>query len=138
MQKNKTLLFEKVKEEVQLSISQGDIYWLDLGEPEGSEPGFRRPVIVIQNDVFNTSRIQTTVVCICTNNLKRLKSPGNVLLKKGTSGIKKDCVINITQILTVNKNDLEEKIGLLSEKKLKDVIAGINLLTKVISLPKEY
>jgi len=120
-----------------LNINQGEIYWLDLGEPEGSEPGFRRPVIIIQNDIFNSSKIQTTVVCICTNNLKRLKSPGNVMLKKGTGGVKKDCVINITQILTVDKSDLEERIGSLPDKILKKTIAGISLLIKVVSFPKE-
>ncbi len=120
-----------------MNINQGDIFWLDLGEPEGSEPGFRRPVIIIQNDIFNTSKLHTTVVCVCTNNLKRLKSPGNVMLKKGIGGVKKDCVINITQILIVDKSDLEERLGSLPDKILKETIAGINLLTKVIALPIE-
>ena len=118
-----------------MSIKQGDIFWLDLEEPEGSEPGFRRPVIIIQNDIFNFSKINTTVVCICTSNLKRAKSPGNILLKRGIGNIKTDCVINITQILTVNKIDLEEKIGFLPNKLLKEVISGVTLLTKYIKFP---
>lgn len=115
-------------------IRQGDVYWVDLGEPTGSEPAFRHPHVVIQNDVFNTSLIGTVVVCSITSNLVRASSPGNVLLKKGEGGLPKKCVINISQIYTVNKSDLTEKIGRISPNKLDQVINGVKLLTEKRSL----
>ena len=109
-------------------IKQGEIYWIDFGEPKGSEPGYRHPHIVIQNNVFNTSRINTVVVCTLTSNLKRAKAPGNVLLDKGEANLPKKSVINITQIYTVNKADLIEKIGQVSEKRIQQLLDGIKLL----------
>jgi len=109
-------------------IQQGDIFWLELDEPRGSEPGYRHPHVVVQNDLFNRSRINTTVVCALTTNLKRAEAPGNVLLRKGEANIPKKSVINITQIFTVNKSDLVEKIGTLSPKRVQEVLNGINLL----------
>ena len=82
-----------------MSIRQGDIYWIDLGDPEGSEPGYRHPHVVVQNNVFNKSRINTIVVCALTSNLKRAEVPGNVLLKKGEANLKKDSVVNISQVV---------------------------------------
>ena len=109
-------------------IKQGEIYWIDFGEPKGSEPGYRHPHIVIQNNVFNTSRINTVVVCTLTSNLKRAKAPGNVLLDKGEANLPKKSVINITQIYTVNKAYLIEKIGQVSEKRIQQLLDGIKLL----------
>jgi mRNA interferase MazF len=109
-------------------INQGDIFWVDLGSPSGSEPAYRHPHLVIQNNVFNKSRINTVVVCSLTSNLQRAKSPGNVLLEKGEANLSKASVINITQIFTVDKKDLAEKIGTLSQKKFNQVLAGVNLL----------
>lgn len=109
-------------------INQGDVFWVDLGEPSGSEPGYRHPHVVIQNNVFNKSRINTVVVCALTSNLKRAKSPGNVLLKEGEANLPKQSVINITQIFTVNKKELVEKIGSLSRKRINQVLEGIELL----------
>jgi mRNA interferase MazF len=109
-------------------INQGDIFWVDLGEPSGSEPAYRHPHLVIQNNVFNKSRIDTVVVCSLTSNLRRAESPGNVLLAKGEANLPKSSVINITQIFTVNKRDLAEKIGSLSRDRMAQVLEGIDLL----------
>ncbi len=111
-----------------MDIKQGDIYWVDLGIPEGSEPGYKHPHVVIQNNVFNASKINTVVVCALTTNLKRANAPGNILLKKGEANLKKDSVINISQIITADKSDLVEKIGSLSPSKVKQIIEGVKLL----------
>ena len=109
-------------------IRQGDVFWVDLGEPSGSEPGYRHPHVVIQNNVFNRSRINTVVVCALTSNTKRAKSPGNVLLKKGEANLSKQSVVNISQIFTVDKWDLVEKIGTLSQGRVRQILDGICLL----------
>lgn len=101
---------------------------MDFGEPVGSEPSCRHPCVVVQNDIFNRSRIKTVVVCPLTSNLKRAKAPGNVLLKKGEGNLSKDSVVNISQIVTVNKVDLVEKVGTLKRGKLDKIIEGIKLL----------
>ena len=111
-------------------INQGDIFWIDFSEPSGSEPGYRHPHVVIQNNLFNRSRISTFVVCALTSNLKRTKAPGNVLLNKGEANLPKRSVINISQIFTVNKSDLTEKIGSLTRERLNQVYEGIKLLAE--------
>jgi mRNA interferase MazF len=111
-------------------INQGDIFWVDLNEPSGSEPGYRHPHLVIQNNLFNRSRINTVVVCSLTSNLKRAKAPGNVLLNKGEANLPKKSVVNISQIFTVNKSDLSEKIGVLSRERFNQVLEGIQLFTE--------
>lgn len=111
-----------------MTIKQGDIYWIDLGEPEGSEPGYRHPHVVVQNNVFNKSRINTIVVCALTTNLKRAEIPGNVLLKKGEANLKKDSVVNISQIVTVDKTDCGERIGSLSPARVRQIVDGLTLL----------
>ena len=111
-----------------MTIKQGDIFWINLGNPTGSEPGYRHPHVVIQNNIFNESRINTVVVCALTSNIKRAAAPGNVLLKKGEGNIPKDSVANISQIITVNKSDLVERIGSLSASKMKQIIVVVRLL----------
>jgi mRNA interferase MazF len=111
-------------------IRQGEIYWVDLGDPQGSEPGYRHPHIVIQNNLFNSSKINTVVLCPLTSNLKRGLSPGNVTLKKGEGNLPKKSVVNITQIYTVNKTDLVEKIGTVHPDRFKEILSGIHLLTE--------
>jgi len=108
--------------------NQGDVFWINFGEPSGSEPGYRHPHVVIQNNVFNRSRINTVVVCALTSNLKRAKAPGNVLLDKGEANLPKKSVVNISQIFTVNKSDLVEKIGSLSRNRFYQILKGIQLL----------
>ncbi len=109
-------------------ISQGDLYWVDLGDPAGSEPGYRHPHIVIQNNVFNRSRINTVVVCALTSNLRRAKSPGNVLLEKGEASLPKQGAVNVSQIFTVDKRDLGEKIGALSRRRVRQILDGVRLV----------
>src|SRR3990172_3743489 len=111
-------------------INQGDVFWVDLGPPTGSEPAYRHPHLVIQNNVFNRSRINTVVVCSLTSNLQRAESPGNVLLKKGEANLPKQSVVNITQIFAVDKRDLTEKIGSLSRERMAQVLEGLDLLIK--------
>jgi mRNA interferase MazF len=109
-------------------IRQGNVFWVDLGLPSGSAPGFKHPHVVIQNDVFNRSKINTIVVCALTSNIKRAKAPGNVFLSKGEANLKRDSVVNISQIITVDKSDLIEKIGSLSQSRITQIIKGIKLL----------
>jgi mRNA interferase MazF len=109
-------------------IQQGDIFWLDFGIPSGSAPGYRHPHVVVQNNLFNQSQINTVVVCALTSNLKRAKTPGNVLLSSGEAHLKKASVVNVSQVVTVDRSHLTEKIGTLSPHRIKEVIAGILLL----------
>ena len=111
-----------------MEIKQGDIFWVEQDEPKGSEPGYRRPFIVVQNNLFNKSRINTVVVCALTTNLQRAKSPGNVLLEAGDGGLTKTTVVNVSQMFTVDKSFLKEYCGSLSPKKITQVVEGINLL----------
>jgi len=117
-------------------IRQGDIFWVNLGSPKGSEPGYRHPHVVIQNDVFNASRISTVVVCALTTNLKRAQAPGNVTLNKGEANLAKKSVVNISQVVTVNKSDFIDKIGSLSSKRTKEIIEGIKLLVELLPDPR--
>jgi len=111
-------------------INQGDVFWVDLGEPSGSEPAYRHPHVVVQNNVFNRSQINTVIVCAITSNLKRASSPGNVLLKKNEANLPKASVVNISQIFTINKSDLIEKIGTLSRNRIDQILDGIKLITE--------
>lgn len=109
-------------------IQQGDIYWVDLDEPIGSSPGFRHPHVVIQNNEFNRSKIRTVVVCALTSNLKRASAPGNVLLEPGEANLPKQSVVNISQVFTVDKSQLVEKIGSLSSRRIRQILDGLQLL----------
>ena len=109
-------------------IGQGQIYWLDFGPVAGSAPAERHPCVVVQNDVFNRSAIPTTVVCLITSNLSRANAPGNVLLKKGDGNLSKASVVNVSQILTVDKAQLPECSGKLSSTATSAVRDGLQLL----------
>ncbi|MFN0167239.1 MAG: type II toxin-antitoxin system PemK/MazF family toxin [Bryobacteraceae bacterium] len=109
-------------------IRQGEIYWIDLGEPEGSGPGYRHPHLIVQNDLFNQSRINTVVVCALTSNLKRAQAPGNTLLRAGEANLPKSSVVNVSQLFTVDKSRLRQRIGRLSPERLRAVLDGIVLL----------
>jgi mRNA interferase MazF len=109
-------------------IRQGDIFWVDLGDPSGSEPGYRHPHVVIQNNVFNLSRISTVVVCALTSNLRRAQAPGNVLLEIDEANLPKQSVVNVSQIFTVDKMQLGEKIGTLSTERVGEILDGIGLV----------
>lgn len=123
-----TILENCQRSPTDLELRQGDIFWIDLGIPQGSEPGYKHPHVIVQNNIFNLSRINTVVVCAVTSNLKLSKAPGNILLKKGEGGLKKESVINISQIITIDKADLMEKIGRLSSARIRQIIDGIKLL----------
>lgn len=113
-------------------IRQGDVYWLDLGEPIGSAPGYRHPHVVIQNDAVNLSRIETVVLCGMTSNLRRARSPGNVLLDAGEANLSKPSVGNVSQIFTVDRSELIEKAGSLSYESLRRVIDGIQAFVEPV------
>jgi len=119
-----------------MKIVQGDIYWIELEAPKDSEPGFCHPFVVIQNNVFNASRINTVVVCALTTNLRRSQAPGNVTLDKGEANLAKKSVVNISQVVIFNKSDLKRKIGSLSSKKTKKIIEGIKLLVEPFPDPR--
>ena len=109
-------------------ITQGDIFWVELDEPSGSEPGYRHPHVVVQNNLFNRSRINTVVVCALTSNLKRAAAPGNVLLDPGEANLPKQSVVNVSQVFTVDKSQLGVKIGALSPVRVREILDGIGLL----------
>ena len=107
---------------------RGEIWWADLGIPFGSEPGFKRPVIILQDNLFNKSRIRTIVVASITSNLSLAEAPGNILLEKEESDLPKDGVINVSQISTIDKLRLIEKISSISRTTEEKVNAGVKLV----------
>ena len=108
-------------------INQGDIYWVEVDEPTGSEPGYTHPHVVVQNNLYNQSKLRTVIVCVITSNLKIATVTGNVLLEKGEANLPKEGVVNVSQILTVDKSQLEEYIGTLSRKRVYQILDGVQL-----------
>ncbi len=109
-------------------IAQGEVWWADLPEPSGSEPGFRRPVVVVQGDAFNRSRIDTAVCVPLTSTVRWAEAPGNVLLEKQSTGLPKDSVANVSQVVTLDKSWLTDRMGKLSRAKLDLVLRGIDVV----------
>lgn len=109
---------------VRRDVRQGEIYWADAGEPEGSGPGYTRPVLVIQNDVFNASRIRTVVVCSLTHNLRLGRARGNLTLAPGEAGLPEQSVVNVSQIFTLDKRDLQDLVGALDVARMREVLGG--------------
>lgn len=109
-------------------IERGEIWWADLPEPTGSEPGFRRPVLVIQSDGFNRSRIATVIVLVVTSNLRLAEAPGNVFLPKKITGLDKDSIANISQVITVDKSFLTEKAGAIPVFQLREIENGLRMV----------
>jgi mRNA interferase MazF len=109
-------------------ISQGEIWWADLPAPTGSGPGFRRPVVVVQSDALNQSRIATVVCVPLTSNLKWALAPGNVRLAARTTGLPRDSVANVSQLLTLDKELLTKRVGRLPRGKLELLFFGIDLV----------
>jgi mRNA interferase MazF len=109
-------------------IAQGEVWWADLAQPSGSEPGFRRPVVVVQGDAFNRSRIGTVVCVALTSNLRWEEAPGNVLLSARLTGLPKDSVANVSQLVTIDREALTERVGALPTKKLALVLLGIDIV----------
>lgn len=113
-------------------IARGEVWWADLDEPTGSEPGYRRPVLIVQADPFNRSRLQTTIAVVLTSNLRLIDAPGNVLVPKQSSGLPKDSVANVSQVITLDRDVLAERAGKLPPRLLAAVDAGLKL---VLALP---
>ena len=108
-------------------IERGEVWWAELGEPEGSEPAFRRPVVIVQSDAFNRSRLRTTLAVVLTSNLRLLDAPGNVLVPAKASGLPRDSVANVSQVITVDRDFLAERAGRLPRTALQDLDAGLRL-----------
>jgi mRNA interferase MazF len=106
-------------------IRRGEVWWASLAEPDGSEPGYRRPVLVVQSNEFNESRIRTVVAVAITTNLRLATAPGNVLCGKGDSGLPRESVINVSQVLTLNKVRLTQRLGKLSTRQMQAVEMGL-------------
>jgi mRNA interferase MazF len=107
---------------------RGEIWWASLPEPEGSSPGYRRPVLIVQANEFNKSLINTVVVAALTSNLALAMAPGNVLVKARRSGLPKDSVINVSQLLTLDKQFLTQRIKMLDVQTLQEVNRGLQLI----------
>jgi mRNA interferase MazF len=114
-------------------IQCGQIWWADLPEPRRPEPGFRRPVLVIQADSFNRSQIQTVIVAVITSNLSLAGAPGNVLLPARSSGLPRDSVVNVSQVLTIDKRFLTEHAGILPSRLQSSVDLGLCLVLQLLS-----
>ena len=109
-------------------VERGDLWWADLREPEGAEPGFRRPILIIQAEAFNRSRLQTVIAVVLTSNLRLVDAPGNVLMPAKATGLPKDSVANVSQVITIDRGFLTEKAGRLRGQLLKDVDNGLRLV----------
>ena len=109
-------------------MRRGEIWWADLSEPYGSEPGYRRPVLIVQSDNYNRSRIGTVVVLVMTSNLKLAAAPGNVTVTRRSTGLTRKSIINVSQIVTLDKRRLTDRVGWVSDTVLRQVEAGIRLV----------
>lgn len=109
-------------------VERGQVWWADLGEPSGSEPGFRRPVLIVQSDAFNRSRIRTVVAVVLTANVRLVDAPGNVLIPAKAAGLPKDSVANVSQVITLDRDFLLEVAGQVKGQLLTDVETGLRLV----------
>jgi len=109
-------------------IARGDVCWADLPDPDGSGPGYRRPVVVVQGDALNRSRLATVVCVPLTSNLAWADAPGNVLLRSRTTGLPKDSVANVSQIIAIDRAFLTEVVGRLSKRQIELVFAGVDIV----------
>ncbi|HEV7426152.1 MAG TPA: type II toxin-antitoxin system PemK/MazF family toxin [Thermoanaerobaculia bacterium] len=109
-------------------VSQGEIWWADLAIPSGSEPGFPRPVVVLQGDALNRSLIATVICVPLTSNLRWAKAPGNVLLPSRITNLPKDSVANVSQVFAVDREALTERVSKLSSSKVGLLLAGLDVV----------
>lgn len=109
-------------------VERGEVWWADLGEPDGSEPGYRRPVLIVQADAFNRSRIDTIITVVLTSNQHLLDAPGNLLLRKKESGLPKDSVANVSQLATLDRLMLAERVGRVPKRLMSRVDDGLRLV----------
>jgi mRNA interferase MazF len=114
-------------------IKRGELWWANLPEPTGSEPGFKRPVLIVQADSFNKSEISTVIAVIITSNLRLSEAPGNVLLPEKQTKLKKSSVANVSQLVTLDKSFLSKKIGKLNSNLFQQVEIGIKLILQLPS-----
>lgn len=109
-------------------MKRGSIWWASLSTPIGSQPGYRRPVVIVQADAFTQSLIQTVVIAVITSNLRLANAPGNIFLSAKSTGLAKDSVVNVSQLYTVDKKFLTEKIGSLSAKQMQRLEEGLRMI----------
>jgi len=109
-------------------VQRGEIWWAELGDPRGSEPGYRRPLLIVQADSFNRSRMETIIGVGLTSNLRLVEAPGNVLLPKRSSGLSKDSVANVSQVVTVDRDVLTERVGKAPPAVMAAVDHGLRLV----------
>jgi mRNA interferase MazF len=109
-------------------IAQGEVWWADLAEPIGSAPGYRRPVIILQSDPLNRSQISTVVCVVLTSNLRWSIAPGNVLLTAKQTGLDRDSVAKVSQLVTIDKRQLIDRAGKLPRKRMESIFSGIDLI----------
>ena len=112
-------------------MQRGDIWWASLPEPEGSEPGYRRPVVIVQANDFNHSRISTVIVAVLTSNVALALAPGNILLKAHRAGLPKDSVVNVSQLITIDRRSLTEKVKTLGSSTMMEVDKGLRLVLNI-------
>src|SRR3990172_5498911 len=109
-------------------MERGAVWWAELPDPVASEPGFRRPVVIVSSDVFNQSRIRTVVAVVLTSNLRLAEVPGNVLIAAADSGLPKDSVANVSQVITIDKSFLTRRSGRLPSRLMKALDDGLRLV----------
>ncbi len=109
-------------------IAQRDVWWADFGEPVGAAPGYRRPVVIVQCDAINASRLATVIVVPMTSNLKLAKAPGNVMLTAETTGLDRDSVANVSAVSAIDRTLLVERAGRTSARQLTQILSGIDLM----------
>lgn len=109
-------------------IRRGEVWWASLPDPRGSEPGFRHPVVVVQSDDFNRSRIATVIAVVLTSNIRVAEAPGNVLLKRRETGLPRDSVANVSQVITLDRSFFIDRVRSLSGARLQDVDSGLRLV----------
>jgi mRNA interferase MazF len=108
-------------------VARGEIWWADLGPKRGSAPAWRRPVLVVSADAFNRARITTVTVVAITSNLRLGAAPGNVALATGSAGLDRDSIVNVSQVVTLDKSDLRKRLGILDGLQMEQVDAGLRL-----------
>lgn len=111
-------------------INQGDIYWVQLDDPSGMEAGIPHPHVVVQDNVFNHSRVHTVIVCALTSNLKRVNLPGNILLEVGEGNLPKQSVVEVSKVWSVDKTQLGEYIGSLTDQRVQQILDGMRFLQR--------
>jgi len=121
-----------------MMVNQGDIYWVSLEEPSGPERAYPHPHVVIQDNVINRSRINTVVVCALTTNMKRAKAPGNVLLEPGEGNLARQSVVVVSQVSTIDKAQVGEYIGSLTQPRLDQILAGMQFVQRMTEHHEKY